>query len=54
MMADAAWRGTQTTVDIYDAHWDWMALLILPLDDVRSSLGIPPGGQVSAGSSWNK
>jgi hypothetical protein len=54
MMADAAWRGSQTTVDIYDAHWDWMALLILPLDDVRSSLGIPPGGQVSAGSSWNK
>ena len=54
MMADAAWRGSQTTVDIYDAHWDWMALLSLPLDDVRSSLGIPPGGQVSAGSSWNK
>jgi hypothetical protein len=52
-MADAALRGSQTTTDVYDAHWDWMALLSLPLDEVRSSLGIPPGGQVSAGSSWN-
>ncbi len=52
-MADAALRGSQTTTDVYDAHWDWMALLSLPLDEVRSSLGIPSGGQVSAGSSWN-
>ena len=54
-MAEAWARGAQTTTDIYDAGWDWMALLDLPLDDVRAALAIPAGGRatVSPGGSWN-
>jgi len=52
-MADAAHRGSQTTTDIYDADWDWIALLSEPLDEVRASLSIPAGGTVVAGGSWN-
>jgi hypothetical protein len=53
MVADAALRGSQTGTDVYDAQWDWMSLLDQPLDEVRSALGIPPGGQVAHGESWN-
>lgn len=52
MVADAVLRGNQTSADVYDAHWDWMALLSEPLDEVRASLGIPAGGQVVAGGHW--
>ena len=53
MVADAALRGSQTGTDVYDAQWDWMSLLDQPLDEVRAALGIPPGGQVAHGESWN-
>jgi hypothetical protein len=53
MVVDAAQRGAQTAVDVYDANWDWMALLDLPLPEVRHSLGIPPGGQVDQGGPWS-
>ena len=53
MMANAALRGSQTQTDIYDANWDWMSLLSLPLADVRESLKIPEGGQVNPGDSWS-
>jgi len=53
MMANAALRGSQTQTDIYDATWDWMSLLALPLDEVRESLKIPEGGQVTPGDSWS-
>ncbi|CAB4999294.1 unannotated protein [freshwater metagenome] len=53
MMANAALRGSQTQTDIYDANWDWMSLLSLPLADVRESLKIPEGGQVTPGDSWS-
>jgi len=53
VMADAAYRGAQTTTDIYDAEWDWIALLAEPLDEARESLSIPAGGNVAAGESWN-
>ena len=52
VMADAARRGSQTTTDLYDAHWDWMSLLDQPLDDVRASVGVPEGGQVVDGGFW--
>jgi len=52
MVAVAAERGSQTQIDIYDAHWDWMGALSQPLDEVRDAIGIPPGGQVGPGDSW--
>jgi len=52
-MAEAAKRGARTTVDIYSATWDWMALLDQPLDDVRAAIGITGVGQVGPGESWN-
>ena len=53
IVADAAQRGAATHVDVYSYEWDWMSLLERPLDEVRGSLGIPPGGTVLAGATWN-
>ncbi len=53
LLADAAQRGSDTKVDVYSADWDWVSLLNQPLDEVRGGLGIPPGGTVPAGASWN-
>jgi hypothetical protein len=52
-MAEAAKRGAQTSVDVYSATWDWMALLDQPLDEVRAAIGIQGAGQVGPGQSWN-
>ncbi len=52
IMARAAERGAQTKINIYDAQWDWMSLLAEPLDEVRRSLSIPPGGLVGPGQKW--
>ena len=52
VMAVAAERGALTATDLYQAHWDWMALLNEPLDSVRESLTIPVGGLVEQGGSW--
>ena len=52
VMATAAGRGSQTSTDLYDAHWDWMALLNEPLESVRESLTIPAGGLVGPNESW--
>jgi len=52
MMATAAERGSMTTTDLYDAHWDWMALLDQPIDQVRAALSVTPGGQVEDGGCW--
>jgi len=53
IVADAAQRGGATHVDVYRADWDWVSLLPRPLDEVRAELGIPQGGTVAAGASWN-
>ncbi len=53
IIADAAYRGSRTHVDVYRADWDWMSLLGRPLEDVRAGLGVPPGGTVLPGNSWN-
>lgn len=52
VVADAAYRGSLTATDLYDAHWEWIDLLNEPLDEVRASLGIPPGGEVLSGGCW--
>ena len=53
IVADAAQRGAATHVDLYRADWDWVPLLNQPLDEVRASLGIPAGGTVAPGATWN-
>ena len=52
VMAVAGQRGSMTTTDLYDAHWDWMALLGQPIDQVRASLRVPSGGLVPDGGCW--
>ncbi|NQW71733.1 MAG: hypothetical protein HQ453_03305 [Actinobacteria bacterium] len=51
--AKAVERGSQTTVDLSDRSWDWQSLLAVPLDDARAVLGIPPGGSVAPGGTWD-
>ncbi|MEI6372480.1 MAG: hypothetical protein WCP26_01740 [Actinomycetes bacterium] len=53
LVADAAQRGAATHVDVYSAGWDWVSLLDQPLDEVRGSLGVPVGGNVPPGATWN-
>ena len=53
-MAQAAKRGAELNEDICSPSWDWLALLNQPLDQVRQSLKIPPGGYVKAGESWHQ
>lgn len=51
--AGAVERGSQTRVDLSDRSWDWQALLAVPLDEARGDLGIPPGGSVAPGGTWD-
>ena len=46
-------RGSETRVDLSDHGWDWLSVLAAPLDEARADLGIPPGGSVAPGGTWD-
>ncbi len=51
--ASAVDRGSETPVDLSDRSWDWQSLLAVPLDEARGDLGIPSGGSVARGGTWD-
>ena len=51
--ARAVERGAETPVDLSDRGWDWLSVLAVPLDEARADLGIPPGGSVAPGGTWD-
>ncbi len=52
-LAAAALRGSETTTDLSARSWDFWSILDIPLDDARTTLGIPPGGSVLPGGHWD-
>jgi hypothetical protein len=51
--ARAVERGAETPVDLSDRGWNWLSVLAVPLDEARADLGIPPGGSVAPGGTWD-
>ena len=53
VLAEAAWRGAETSFDVSDREWGWKTVLPENLIEVRADLGVPAGGTVALGGAWD-